>query len=169
MKNMYGPIEFTYCNPVVTMLAENDDFRTWFLRETKFSELAAPARSLKSEQMQLDYRVRGRYRQHWWRDYNCGDRCQCNVTGLDGKKRMQTDAFVVFEVLLLDKPYRFAVHIECKQPGEKINDRQGEGYRVRSKCWSGAERRPRTVLEHHDAISILICSQGDFRGIAFGI
>jgi hypothetical protein len=67
---------------------------------------------------------------------------------------------------ILEVGYRFALHFEVKRPGDtfKPGKQQPEDYRTRAECW--VRKTPRTVLDHQDAETVLVCDPDRLPGFA---
>ncbi len=140
----YGSVEFTYAEPFANALVEDPSFRTWVLRETKFSEFADEARILNDEMMALRNGATTSWRSHYT------EKCRCQ--GCSGQ---ETDILAIFEGIT---GTRFALHFEVKHPRDKFptNKDQAANYALRAKRW--VDNPPQSVLPHEDAATVLLCS-----------
>jgi hypothetical protein len=139
--------EFRYAKPIADGIVEDDSFRRWLISQTRFSSSAGDARSLWKEQ--LERRAPGT--PHWWRHYFVGKKsCACKQCG-----ERETDILAVFENSV---GFRFALHVEVKSPRDKLSIDQAKNYKTRSECWSGREKSHKTVLQHDEATTMLVCS-----------
>ena len=144
----YGPIEFTYANPVADAIATSDEFTSWLVSKTCFSKHAPFAVSLHRQQ--LHKRTKGI--PYWWRNYFVGyDSCECKNCG--GR---ETDILAIFDGI---NDFRFALHIEIKTPNDQFSPDQASNYRKRAECWAGRSSAPRTILPHDSATTVLLAAQ----------
>lgn len=144
MSHVYAHREKKYSVPIADGLVSNPKFRKWVIGRTKFASYDDA--ELLSEKM-LQKRSKGA--STWWASHFQFRACDCS--GCVGGK--ETDLLAIFE----KDDYRFALHFEVKRPGDtfKRGKQQPVDYRTRAECW--VRKAPRTVLDHHDAETILIC------------
>jgi hypothetical protein len=93
-------------------LETSEAFRNWFLSKTAFGGKPVKVVLARSDNP-------------WY---------QSPTTGLQS----ETDVFVVFEYV--DRPERFALHIENKRLRDKFRPKQPELYRERGKDWRHADK-----------------------------
>jgi hypothetical protein len=140
----YGARELAYARPFAERLVDDMNFVAWVLAQTKFAIHARNVRLLHKEM------AARRKAEFWWRSHYT-EKCRC--PGCCGQ---ETDILAVFEAAA---GQRFALHIEVKQPTDKFsNPGQAAAYPVRAQCWSADGKNPRSVLEHTDAATVLLCS-----------
>lgn len=144
----YGDNELRYAQPIAEGLVQNIDFRKWFLSKTRFAPHAEVARLLDSEQKAR----RSPGAATWWRSYWTGN--SYPFKGECGER--ETDLLAVFDV---SGKFRFAIHVEVKAPKDIFGIEQAKDYAIRSKCWAGAGRNPKTVLPHDEGICVLCCDR----------
>ena len=149
----YGHKELLYAEPFANALVENDEFRSWILKRTKFAPYADSAKVLAGE-MLAQRSVGTKY---WWRSHYT-ESCRC--FGCSGH---ETDLLAIFEDA---KRERFALHVEVKHPGDSFKkENQARAYPERAKCW--VRNPPAPVLVHSDATTALLFSdarRGDYGG-----
>jgi hypothetical protein len=143
-RTIYGHKEHVYADAFANALCDDPHFLLWVLKRTKFADRIGPF--VLREEM-IGKRPRAKF---WWKNYWTG-RCTC--LGCSGS---ETDIFVVCGS---EGDDRIALHIEVKQPTDRFDPakRQGERYKARAACW--AANPPKTVPQHGDAATLLICSQ----------
>jgi hypothetical protein len=153
MAQAYAHREKKYSAPIAGALVSDPDFRKWVLAQTRFAKYDDA--ELLAEKM-LQKRSKGA--SNWWASHFQFRACDCS--GCVGGK--ETDLLAVFE----KDGYRFALHFEVKRPGDtfKPGKQQPEDYRTRAECW--VRKAPRTVLDHQDAETILICDPGRLPGFS---
>ena len=141
----YGSIEWQYAEPIARTLVEDQNFRTWVLKQTRFSNYADEARLLHKDMKAM----RSPSAETWWRSHYT-EKCRCQ--GCSGQ---ETDLLAIFGV----GPARFALHFEIKRPGDKFSRTkdQARNYGLRAHCWT--KTPPSAVLPHHDASTLLIFSE----------
>jgi hypothetical protein len=146
MAEAYAKHEKRFSSPISKALVFNPHFRTWLLAQTKFAAHAAHARLLSDEMFAL--RTSGAA--NWWVSHY---QLKCDCFGCIGGK--ETDLLAVFEG---KSGFRFALHFEIKRPGDQFISakQQPAAYKTRAMCW--IVKSPTTVLPHHDAATVLICS-----------
>jgi hypothetical protein len=144
MAQAYAHKEKKYSAPIADALVSDPRFRKWVLERTKFAK--DDDAELLSEKM-LQKRSRGA--STWWASHFQFRACDCS--GCIGGK--ETDLLAIFD----KGDQRFALHFEVKRPGDtfKPGKQQPEDYRTRAECW--VRKAPRTVLDHQDAETVLIC------------
>jgi hypothetical protein len=141
----YGSLEFAYAAPFANALAEDETFRIWILRQTKFSRIAPRAKLLNREMRER----RAKSAQNWWRSHFT-EKCRC-----DGCSGQETDILAIFEG---NPGERFALHIEVKQPTDRFppGKDQAKNYALRAQCW--IKSPPKAILPHAEADTMLLCS-----------
>lgn len=141
---IYGYKEHVYADAFANALCNDVLFLSWVLNGTKFTD-SVGLTVLREEMVRK--RPKAKF---WWKNYWTGS---CTCLGCSGS---ETDIFVVCGS---ERGERFALHIEVKQPTDRFDPakRQGERYRARAACW--AANPPKTVPEHSDAATLLICSE----------
>lgn len=148
MSGLYGPIEHLYCEPVAESFANSGEFRDWVLGRLGLADWIGRSTSLKAAQGAK--RPRARF---WWKNYFCGD-SRCTCAGLRGRE---------VDILLFarrDDGRTLAIHVECKHPADRFHAGQAEGYSIRAACWASAKGGPRSLLQHEQACTLLICDRG---------
>ena len=140
----YGSVEYRYAAPIAKALVDDEAFRRWVLKQSKFAA-SADARILHEEMKSY----RRNTTAEWWRFYFT-EGCRC--LGCSGK---ETDIFTVFE----KGSERFAIHFEIKQPKDKFKSDgvQARGYPLRADCW--AKSPPPRVLPHEYAATGIFFSE----------
>jgi hypothetical protein len=153
MGQVYAHREKKYSAPIAGALDSDPEFRKWVLGRTKFAKDGDA--ELLSEMM-LQKRSKGA--SNWWASHFQFRVCDCS--GCVGGK--ETDLLAVFE----KGDYRFALHFEVKRPGDtfKLGKQQPADYRTRAECW--VRKAPRTVLDHQDAETVLICDPDRLPGFS---
>jgi len=144
---LYSPNEFLYARPIADAILSDVTFRQWFLSGTTFANIAGDVHPLPEDQAKL--RTTERAREWWWFNYFCHDDCSCAVN-----RNTETDILIIFATT---SGFRFAVHVEIKLPGKKLEPGQAETYPRRAKCWAHPNTRPKPVLAHDGFVTILVC------------
>jgi hypothetical protein len=146
-KGSYGAQEARFAAPFAAALQLNPRFRRWVLEQTEFHPFAESASLLDGEMKTR----RTKAATTWWRSHW---RYGCDCAGCAGGQ--ETDLLAVFGV---PDGYRFALHIEVKQPKDRFpTDRdQAANYAARAQCW--AISAPKSVVPHQAAATMLLCSR----------
>ena len=146
----YSALELPYARPVAHAILESDAFRDWFLAGTKHEASLVNARPVGATQGGLRSKT---MTNPWWFNYWCGrdSKCDCRIGS-----GIETDILLMLDCI---NGRRLALHIEIKSPGDGLRDGQAESYPRRAACWAQQLTRPRTVLPHHDFLTVLVCGR----------
>jgi hypothetical protein len=150
--------EFRFGKPFADGLVNNLEFRKWVLKrmEKKVAKYADEAQLLDQKML----RERSEGTKYWWY-HHYQEKCRCG--GCSGQ---ETDILAIFETegdKLSERDRRFAIHVEVKHPRDEFKEAkdgklsQAEAYRVRARCW--VAKKPKRVLAHTDATTLLLCSE----------
>jgi hypothetical protein len=142
----YGSVEYQFAAPFAEALTRDVAFRTWVLKRTMFATYADDARLLDKEM----HALRSPSAESYWRSHYT-EKCRC-----PGCRGQETDLLAVFES---GRNYRFALHVEIKQPKDKFpNEKdQAANYSLRAACW--VRSPPKAVLPHSSADTMLLFSE----------
>lgn len=148
----YSSYELGFARPIAESLLSDSEFLEWVLNGTRFSSRGATP---VDAAQQLSLRNKGLKNPYWF-NYWCGKDKMCLCRESPEKSGIETDILIVCD---LEAGIRGAIHVEVKPPGEKLLDGQAESYPRRAWCWSNSQSRPRTVLPHSEAVTILACGR----------
>lgn len=148
----YQRLAQPYLDAIAHGFKDSDDVRNFLLEGTPHENsynISLPLWGKQWEKRDPKDKMKCPFWSNYW--YDPCENCSCRI---DGSVSMEVDALFFVENASKRK---LAIHIEMKRPNEKLSIGQAEAYRPRAACFRDIGRPRKSLLSHHDFITVLFC------------